>query len=189
MCPESHPVALISIGVEYWFDTDGAGVTDPKTLVWANGDTTGYGFHGDFIQGWTNLTALQDSFQNCFNTSYCPWNSFGTSDGIAPHPQNLNPEIPAVYEEEIGLQGPISKLPGNNPVYNPSSTVSTASTAVQIISTSGSSSSVAATDSTSTLSPSSATATTDAIASATTVYVTVAPVTKTVTSVISTCSV
>ena len=28
-----------------------------------------------------------------------------------------SPEIPAPFEEEIGLNGPIAKLPGNNPVY------------------------------------------------------------------------
>lgn len=32
---------------------------------------------------------------------------------------NLSPETLAVYEEPIGLNGPVSKLPGNNLVYTP----------------------------------------------------------------------
>lgn len=41
----------------------------------------------------------------------------GTPDDndYAKHP--MNPETPAIYEEDIGLNGPISKLPGNNPVF------------------------------------------------------------------------
>jgi hypothetical protein len=64
MCPESHPVSLINIGAEFGFDI--TGIADPTSLVFANGDTTGFGFHGDFLQGWTNPTALQDFFSNCF---------------------------------------------------------------------------------------------------------------------------
>jgi hypothetical protein len=115
MCPKSHPLALISIGAEFGFDI--GGITDPKSLIFANGDTTGFGFHADFIQGWTNSTALQQSFSNCFDNNNCPWRSFGTPDGSEPHPTPRNPETPAIFEK-IGLNGPISKLPGNNPVFS-----------------------------------------------------------------------
>ena len=114
MCPSSHPVALISIGSEFGFDLQG--VTDPTSLVFSNGDTTGYGFHADFLQGWTNSKALQDSFANCFTNDDCPWNSFDAPDGIAPNPSMQSPEVAPIYEE-IGLNGPIPTLPGDNPVY------------------------------------------------------------------------
>ena len=114
MCPSSHPVALISIGAEFGFDLQG--VTDPSSLVFSNGDTTGYGFHGDFLQGWTNSTALQDSFANCFTNDECPWRNFDAPGGVAPNPSTQSPEVAPIYEE-IGLNGPIPTLPGNNPVY------------------------------------------------------------------------
>lgn len=116
MCPSTHPYALIAIGGEFSFDT--SSVANASELVFANGDTTGYGFHGDFLQGWTNLTALQQSFANCFDNNNCPWRAFGTPDGKDGQPTNFNPEVPAVYEEDIGLKGnPITALPGNNTVW------------------------------------------------------------------------
>ncbi|KAH8649455.1 hypothetical protein BGZ60DRAFT_534688 [Tricladium varicosporioides] len=128
MCPESHPVALISIGAEFGFSTQQAGLTgqSASTLVLSNGDTTGYGAHADFIQGWQNSEALENSFANCNGIgSACAWNSFGTPDGTMGTKKDLVPEVAPPVEEEIGLNGPIAKLPGNNPVYTPGMTYST----------------------------------------------------------------
>jgi hypothetical protein len=75
MCPQSHPYALINIGSEFGFDL--TNFKNMSSLVFANGDTTGYGFHADFVQGWQNSTALQQSFQNCYTNDNCPWNAFG----------------------------------------------------------------------------------------------------------------
>ena len=123
MCPESHPVALFHIGAEFGFDTGSLGISDSSTLVFSMGDTTGYGGHGDFLQGWQNLTALGESFDMCNGIGEaCAWNSFGTPNGEMGTKSNLNPETPAVYEEQIGLNGPIPTLPGNNPVYTPGAT-------------------------------------------------------------------
>jgi hypothetical protein len=41
----------------------------------------------------------------------------GSPTGKDITPTAYSPEVPAIYEEDIGLHGPISKLPGNNPVY------------------------------------------------------------------------
>lgn len=127
MCPESHPVALISIGAEFGFSTQQAGLTgqSASTLVLSNGDTTGYGAHADFIQGWQNAEALENSFSNCNGIgTACAWNSFGTPDGSMGTKKDLVPEV-APPVEEIGLNGPIATLPGNNPVYTPGMTYST----------------------------------------------------------------
>jgi hypothetical protein len=131
MCPSSHPYALINIGAEFGFAL--AGITDPTSLVFANGDTTGFGFHGDFLQGWTDSAALQNSFADCFTNDDCPWRAFGTPDGKDGFKESLNPQTPAVYEEEIGLNGPISKLPGNNPVYSAGSVTVSSSVAVSSV--------------------------------------------------------
>jgi hypothetical protein len=117
MCPKSHPVAMINIGAEFGWDLQG--ITDPASIVFSNGDTTGYGFHGDFFMGWENRTALQSSFANCFTNDDCPWFAFGAPDGVAPHPTPRSPEHAAPVEN-IGLSSTIRALPGDNPVYRAS---------------------------------------------------------------------
>ena len=114
MCPKSHPVAMINIGPEFGWDLQG--ITDASQIVFANGDTTGYGFHADFLMGWKNRHALQNSFSNCFTNDNCPWRAFGAPGGVDPNPTPRSPQHPAPAEN-IGLNRPIRKLPGNNPVY------------------------------------------------------------------------
>jgi len=110
VCPISHPVALLSIFFEFFFIT---GVfPDTDKFAFANGDTTGFGFHGDFVMGWTNRTLLQTAHHDCINSGNCP--TLGNQGG------KRQPLIfPAIYEEEVGLNGPIPKLPGNNPIVWP----------------------------------------------------------------------
>jgi len=109
VCPQSHPVALFSIFYEFFFDT--SKITDTK-FAFANGDTTGYGYHGDFIMGWTDRGLLQTAHRDCVGPSDCP--KLGNQPGM-----QRTLLTPAKYEEEVGLNGPIPKLPGNNPVVFP----------------------------------------------------------------------
>jgi hypothetical protein len=107
MCPASHPVAIFSIFYEFFYDS--SPYKDVGKYVLANGDPTGYGYHGDFIMGWTDRDALQNAHANCINAADCP--TLGNQPGAAV------PLIyPAVYEEDVGFNGPIAKLPGNNPI-------------------------------------------------------------------------
>jgi len=107
VCPASHPVALFSIFFEFYFET--GGYPDIDHFAFANGDPTGYGYHGDFIMGWTNRDALQHAHANCITASDCP--TLGSQPAVA------RPLITsAIYEEEIGLHGPIASLPGNNTI-------------------------------------------------------------------------
>jgi len=110
VCPQSHPVALFSIFFEFFYDT--RSYTDFDRFAFANGDPTGFGFHGDFVMGWTNRTLLQTAHRDCLGPSNCP--QLGKQQ---PGPRPL--VYPAIYEEEIGLHGPIPSLPGNNPVVWP----------------------------------------------------------------------
>jgi len=113
VCPESHPVALFSIFYEFFFDT-GTFYDSPtdKKFAFANGDPTAFGYHGDFIMGWTNRTLLQTAHKDCITASNCPT--------LGNQPQESRPLIfPAIYEEEVGLHGPIPALPGNNPIVWP----------------------------------------------------------------------
>jgi hypothetical protein len=116
MCPPSHPKAVINIGAEFGWSLDG--ITDTKSLVFANGDTTGFGFHADFYMGWKNPQALQESFSNCFTNDDCPWRAFGSPTGQDPNPTTRKPDAPPP-PDNIGQNGPIKKLPGNNPPYRP----------------------------------------------------------------------
>lgn len=45
VCPESHPYAVITLFYEFHFDTSPYA---DWNFVFAQGDKTGYGFHGDF---------------------------------------------------------------------------------------------------------------------------------------------
>jgi len=109
VCPESHPVALFSLFYEFFYDT--GPYTDLK-FAFANGDPTAYGFHGDFIMGWTNRTLLQTAHKDCVTAANCP--KLGNQPA---EPRDLI--HPAIYEEDIGLTNPIASLPGNNTVIWP----------------------------------------------------------------------
>ena len=64
---------------------------------------------------------LQHAHETCVGPEAegkCPINTAGAEPGKnVQGPQPLL--IPAIYEEEIGLNGPIAKLPGNNPIVLP----------------------------------------------------------------------
>jgi len=61
ICPWTHPIRVPGIMLEYIWSTRSAGGTQATkgNLAWANGDTTGYGGHADFINGY--VSNLDDS--------------------------------------------------------------------------------------------------------------------------------
>jgi len=109
VCPQSHPVALMSIFYEFFFETN---TYNDNKFAFANGDPTGFGYHGDFIMGWTDRGLLQTAHRDCISAADCP--KLGNQPS---QPRTLI--YPAIYEEEVGLHGAIPKLPGNNPVVFP----------------------------------------------------------------------
>jgi hypothetical protein len=113
VCPPSHPVAIFSIFYEFFFDT--SKYTDNR-FAFANGDPTAYGYHGDFLMGWTNRALLQTAHRDCVAASDCP--TLGNQPAVA---RALI--FPAKFEEDIGLNGPIPQLPGNNPVVWPNEVI------------------------------------------------------------------
>ncbi|KZV96135.1 hypothetical protein EXIGLDRAFT_559326, partial [Exidia glandulosa HHB12029] len=121
VCPTTHPIGLISLFFEFFFDTSAYGPNDPNAasrLVWANGDATGFGLHGDFMMGWTDVNALAHAHETCNGPGdLCPINVLGSSPSEPPQPGPAPLLVPAVYEENVGLDGSkLDKLPGNNPV-------------------------------------------------------------------------
>ncbi|KAH8800438.1 hypothetical protein F5884DRAFT_685979 [Xylogone sp. PMI_703] len=105
-CPKSHPVALFSLFYEFFFTTHD--FPDTK-FIFSNSDTTGYGLHGDFINGWTDLNVLQNAF-NCIGDN-CPINAPVANGGHRQGASTPQLVTPAVYEEDIGLTNPIRSLP------------------------------------------------------------------------------
>ncbi|KFY78453.1 hypothetical protein V498_09107 [Pseudogymnoascus sp. VKM F-4517 (FW-2822)] len=111
VCPESHPKAIFSVFYEFFYDT--SAYKDFNKWVYAMGDPTGYGLHGDFINGW-DQTALEAAIETCSGPdgAYSPDCSINKNAGSAV---GFDPEIAAPVEE-VGLNGPVATLPGNNPV-------------------------------------------------------------------------
>ncbi|THZ01447.1 WSC-domain-containing protein [Aureobasidium pullulans] len=113
-CPDTHPVHLISIFYEVNYNTgdfDDEWYGSGQPFVFAQGDPTGYGFHGDFVNGW-DVPTLQKAIDECTNDSGllsdCPvFDLFTTKESQACI-------IPPQVDEQV--TGMLSALPGCNPV-------------------------------------------------------------------------
>ena len=69
ICPSSHPVHLISIFYELYFSVKPFNdLGDGGRFVLSNGDPTGYGLHGDFMNGW-DRSVLSRAVDECTNLS------------------------------------------------------------------------------------------------------------------------
>ena len=116
-CPDSHPVHLVSLFFEMLVSVDQFDYWGPGTWVLANGDTSGYGHHGDFTNGW-DVDLLQDALDNCPNANGnvmdCPVLA-AVFDQPSADACVLETDI---VDEETGFDAPITVLPGCNPFWN-----------------------------------------------------------------------
>jgi len=119
-CPASHPVQLVSLFFEvifgggsfpWWKGNYGS----KQPFVFAMGDPTGYGFHGDFLTGWDS-SLLQTVINKCTSQS-------GTIQDCAAKVPALTIQsgndmsscvVPPSVDEDI--DGPMPRLLGCNPV-------------------------------------------------------------------------
>jgi hypothetical protein len=115
-CPPSHPKRFISLFYEVIWQTNEFkdmwyGNTHPFVL--ANGDPTGFGHHGDFVNGW-DVKTLQRAVDECTNDSGvvedCHVFDFFT------HDQTRSCKIPTQVDEPV--EGWLSTLPGCNPLQH-----------------------------------------------------------------------
>ena len=86
------------------------------------GDPTGYGFHGDFINGWTNQSALEAAMATCnegtdgFSGESGQCSLVVEGYGVGEMGE-MELDVPAAMEEDLGLGGTgLEALPGLNPV-------------------------------------------------------------------------
>lgn len=116
-CPASHPVHLPALFFEVTYQTnlfkdDWYGNEQP--FVFSNGDPTGYGFHGDFVNGW-DQAALQKGLELCDDTwdaskGECTPHAFGIRSGA----ERGACRLPNIIDEVV--DGVLPALPGCNPL-------------------------------------------------------------------------
>ncbi|KAK4945184.1 hypothetical protein LTR10_015610 [Elasticomyces elasticus] len=116
VCSPTHPVLLPHLFFEVIYSPNDIDQTEGGYFVFGQGDTTGYGFHGDFLNGW-DTAVLEAGMAECMgpNTtnngviSECP--SLAAVDD-----QNFDincPLQPPIVNEKVS--GLIDVLPGCNP--------------------------------------------------------------------------
>ncbi|ODO11105.1 hypothetical protein I350_01707 [Cryptococcus amylolentus CBS 6273] len=125
MCPWSHPIRLPAIQLEYtWYTSNyNPGTALSGNLAWANGDTTGYGVHGDFINGWdldVLNAALNDTSCNNIGKSItmsdCPtlYKYFDATAAAACTPEKGTLTEPTGNVDNVAIDA----LPGCNPLWS-----------------------------------------------------------------------
>ena len=130
-CPAGFPVRIPGIFYEINFDVDpknwphGTG-TNP--FRWSCGDPTGYGLHGDFLNGWDRSVVAAALVDPQCDLSKNPNLNFGNNvkacPPLAPYVQTgsdscFAPAVPNLVED-LGLSHVIAQLPGCNPItYGP----------------------------------------------------------------------
>ncbi|KAL8926746.1 MAG: hypothetical protein Q9208_002820 [Pyrenodesmia sp. 3 TL-2023] len=109
VCPSTHPVALMHLFFEVLYSVNDI-KKDGGKFVFSHGDTTGFGFHGDFLNGW-KPDVLQSAIKECGFTNdagvqYCA--PFKPS--LDPDFSKSCPERPSLLNEPV--HGMIDELPG-----------------------------------------------------------------------------
>jgi len=120
VCPPGFPKLLPHIFMEtdYSINTM-SNLDDGGQFVWSMGDPTGYGYHGDFQNGW-DMAVQTNAVANCISDA-----GFGTIEECPILEANRNtqfsnncPEMPAQVDEPV--HGMVDKLPGCiNITYGP----------------------------------------------------------------------
>lgn len=116
-CPDSHPVRMVSLFYEVIYSIDRFDsrweTSDGHPFVFAQGDATGFGFHGDFVNGW-DIDVLQEAVDTCTaqsgNLEDCP---VFVGEMYTPSECQSCRVPPSVDERVTGV---LQSLPGCNPV-------------------------------------------------------------------------
>ena len=113
ICPPTHPCQFMHMFFEVLYAVNNINQTDGGYFMFANGDTTGYGFHGDFINGW-DIPTLAAGIEQCALTNDgsiqdCP----PLAASYDPYFSTNCPEQPPQINEST--KGIISHVPGCNP--------------------------------------------------------------------------
>ncbi|WWC87576.1 uncharacterized protein L201_002466 [Kwoniella dendrophila CBS 6074] len=126
-CPDAFPKKFITLQFETVFAVqkfpfNGAGKV---TWVLANGDTSGYGIHADFMNGWKEET-LQGVLDDCRYMNSTNFAAAADDPANCPH-LNKTIDLDVTYgcrlqtqivDEDVGELNPIQYLPGCNGIWS-----------------------------------------------------------------------
>lgn len=112
-CPDTHPISVPALFYETIWNTFDFKDIDGQ-FVFAQGDPTGFGYHGDFIAGW-NETFLQEAINTCTNSSgqQSDCHMFNLQDDYDATRCLMDVPKPLLHEN---VMGPVPSLPGNIPI-------------------------------------------------------------------------
>lgn len=114
-CPVSHPKRLISIFYEVVWDTNkfkDMWYDGKQPFVLSTGDETGYGYHGDFVNGW-DVAYLQRAVEECTAESGRVEDCPVFNNNLYENSFSEGCKIPPSIDEQIF--GTMDALPGCNP--------------------------------------------------------------------------
>jgi hypothetical protein len=115
-CPSSHNVRLISIAYEVSFNVKPFNaLNDGGRFVLANGDPTGYGMYGEFMNGWDSSVlsrAVSDctAFEGVLDAGVCPM--FKNEGRIASDAEMKACSATNSPKEQVGPGNLLPNLPG-----------------------------------------------------------------------------
>ncbi|KAK7902952.1 hypothetical protein LTR67_002598 [Exophiala xenobiotica] len=116
VCPPGWPILLPHIFLEIIYFPNSVAIKDGGMFVFSQGDTTGYGFHGDFLNGWDPQVQV-DAIKQCMGVNATNNGDIGDCPPLNasedPYFDQNCPEQPPVINEKV--HGLISVLPGCNP--------------------------------------------------------------------------
>ncbi|KAI9678071.1 MAG: hypothetical protein M1817_006015 [Caeruleum heppii] len=120
-CPEGFKTRTVSLFYEVIWQTDkfaNEWYGDSQPFVWSMGDPTGYGYHGDFVNGW-NVDTLQKAISECKDGNDGPGHN-GAIEYCPPLLPLLDNDVtqscriaPSINEQ---VDGVLEALPGCNPI-------------------------------------------------------------------------
>jgi hypothetical protein len=137
-CPPGFPVRLPNLFFEAFYSvSDFPHGQGTQPFVLSPGDPTGYGFHGDFLNGWDPKimqAAILDpscdavSTNNGNTVKNCiPLAPYVYGPGQEPDPGQCPLAKTIPLTEDLGVNHPIARLPGCNPITYVSSPLCEAS--------------------------------------------------------------
>jgi len=114
-CPSTHPKRFMTLFYEFIYDAkswDSEWVDGKHPFVFANGDPTGYGYHGDFVNGW-DIPTLEKAIQcNADSGVIEECGALQLYENDEMDDCKISPSV----KDNLGTDSWLNALPGCNPL-------------------------------------------------------------------------